>query len=81
MKPSRLVPQNTEALIGQPAWLLRFRGALPTIEIERPLVHLTVVLWTMRGGIVIGALLGMLALMIVGRWLLIGGDGGTVTRR
>lgn len=44
-------------------------------------MHLTVVLWTMRGGIVIGALLGMLALMLFGRWLLIGGDDGPVTRR
>jgi hypothetical protein len=30
------VPQNTVAFIGRPDWLLLFRGAFPTIVIQRP---------------------------------------------
>jgi hypothetical protein len=43
-------------------------------------MHL-VVQRTMRGGFVIGALLGLAAIVIFGRWLLIGGDDGPVAKR
>lgn len=59
---------------------IAFSRRIPNHSVERPLVHLTVVPWAMRGGIVIGALLGMLAIVMIGRWLLIGGDDGPVRK-
>lgn len=61
--------------------LLHFPGFFPIMNAVPPLHQLTATRERAQEATVIGAMLGILAIVVFGRWLLIGGEDGTVRKR